>query len=302
MVRPRTFNGTLLGLIGAALILGLWAIRKLAPVEKSPVAIATTQAPLTAVSTLQTSEQPKIISPEQPELPTEKNTPTPAVPSLIAQIETALSIPDVADWEHVLNELFPALLATDRLAAARLVDSLPPGEKRRLLLQRLARAWATVDFAGAVTWLSNLTEFAEQKIAFDEACFAAAEHNPAEAIHAWESFDFKEDDHVLENLVQHWARLDLNAAQAWVRARPPSLQRDQAVARVVYIMAHTNPAEAATFAIREIPSGPALTEAVISILYQWAKNDRTAAAAWVEQFPAGPLADRAKKELAGLAP
>jgi hypothetical protein len=220
--------------------------------------------------------------------------------SLLAQIGTALGSPDEADWERVLNGLFPALVLQDRAAAVNFVESFPPGERRAQLQQRLAREWASVDFAGAVAWIASLTNLAEQRAAFADACFGAAAINPAEAIHAWESFGFTGDDPVMENLVQSWAGKDLAAARAWVSGRPPSVRRDQAAARVAYVMAQTKPADAATFVIGEISPGPAQTEAAMSVLHQWAKSDLAGATNWAERFPPGPLADRATTELAGM--
>jgi len=39
----------------------------------------------------------------------------------------------------------------------------------------------------------------------------------------------------------------------------------------------------------------------MSVLSQWAMQDFAGASAWADQFPAGPLADRARQELAGIA-
>ena len=235
------------------------------------------------------------------EKPALEGTPIDPTVSLLVQIETALKTQTDADWDQVANITFPALVALDRAAALRLMENFPPGDKREQLLRRLVQAWAASDFAGAVTWIATLDNFAEQKAAFYDACFAAGEKNPAEAIHAWESFDFKDDDQVMANLVQSWAGKDLAAAQVWVGARPPSLQRDQAMARIAFVLAQTKPALAANLVIRELPPGPAQTEAIISIIQQWAKADLPGASTWVQQFPLGPLAERAKNELAGIA-
>ncbi len=62
----------------------------------------------------------------------------------------------------------------------------------------------------------------------------------------------------------------------------------------------TEPAAAANFVVREIPPGSAQTEAVISILHQWALRNFDDAAAWVELFPDGEIRERAINELAGV--
>lgn len=248
------------------------------------------------------SESSKAPTLEKKATPQPKPPPATTAEALTKQIETALNSKDITDWEWVLNTLFPALAAKDRAAAARLVMSLPIGDAREQLLRRLARIWAAADFADAVSWIATLTDMADRKAAFEDACFERAGTEPGEAINAWETLEFTADDHVMENLVQNWAEKDLPAAQAWLSTKPSSKFRDQAVARIGYVMAKLKPADAATFVMAEIPVGPAQTEAAISVLYQWAQNDPAGAAAWVQHLPNGDLADRARTELAGLHP
>ena len=297
---PR--NAFLVVLLGSGSVLGWWFLHDHSPENISPaptpgIPVATSlPAPHTSTSSISSNDSVNAAR----TAPQIAGAAPASDPSLLAQIDTALSKQTDADWEQVVNGLFPALVAQDRAAAVLLVEKFPPGDRRAQLLRRLIQLWVSSDFAGAVAWIATLPNFAEQKASFYDACLAEAGSNPAEAVHAWESFDFKDDDHVMENLVQNWAGKDLAAAQAWVNARPPSLQRDQAVARIAYVMAQTNPTAAAVYVTREIAPGPAQTEAAISILHQWAKVDLPGATAWVERFPSGPLAARAKSELAGI--
>ena len=223
-----------------------------------------------------------------------------SVDSLLVQIGEAMRSSDDASWNRLLNELFPVLLRRDRAAAIRVVENTPFGEKREQLLRRLARAWAAADFEGAVGWLGSLARTEDQKPGFEEACFGAMDSNPGEAVRVWEKCAFTADDHVLANLTQNWATKDLEAARAWVMTRPPGLQRDQAVARIAFVLAQSKPADAATLAVREIPPGPAQIEAVISVLHRWAESDPAGATAWVANFSDPTLRDRAIGELAGI--
>lgn len=220
---------------------------------------------------------------------------------LIAEIEAALAAGGVTDWERVLNVLFPALLVKDRRAAAQFVDKLDAGERRDLLLRRVARAWAAADFSDAVTWITSLPNADDRKIAFEDACIQVAESDPAEAIQTWQALEYTADDHVLENLAQKWATKDVDAARAWVESKPSSKFRDQAVARIGYVLAQQKPVDALVFVTRELPKGPAQTEAVMSVLQQWGQRDLLAAKGWAQQLPEGDLAARARDELAGIA-
>lgn len=300
MNKTLKLGGIILGLIGAAVLLGPWAFRESTPADKFSVKVIS-PPPIAPPPTKMGAEPPAAII--EIEDPAQTASPKIEAPEksqrLLAEIAAALASTDAAAWGRVLNELFPLLLATDRMAAVRLVETLPAGEQRALLLRRLARNWGAADLAGAADWISDLADFSEKKAVFEETCLAISERDPAAAISVWEAVDFAEDNHVLENLVQNWARHEPAAAEKWVLARPPSAQRDQAIARVAYILAQTKPVDAATLIIRELPEGSAQNEAVISILHQWAERDPAGATAWVARFPAGPLADRAKAEIVG---
>ncbi len=222
--------------------------------------------------------------------------------SLPGQIAALADSPNDADWNRVLNDLLPALFRQDRQAAARVWEKMAPGDRREQGLGRLSRLWAQADFAGAVDWIGSLASIDDRKTGFENACFGVVATNPAEAVHVWDTLGYGGDEQTLGNLVQAWATKDLSAAESWATAHGPSMQRDQAVARVGYVMADTKPTEAAAYVLREIPPGPAQTEAVISVLHRWAEHDQTGATAWVAGFPDEALRERAVGELAGITP
>jgi len=67
------------------------------------------------------------------------------------------------------------------------------------------------------------------------------------------------------------------------------------------VQSQTAPEAAANLIIDQMPPGPAQIEAAISVVHQWGLQNFSAASDWVNQFPSGPLADRAKQELSGIA-
>lgn len=203
------------------------------------------------------------------------------------------------DLDRIATDLFPALLEQDLAAAVQFVSALFPSPLRERLLPLLLHAWAAKDFPGAIEWIAQLSDPAERKSAFADACAGAAESDAAEAVRSWLAFGLGEDDPLLENLVQRWADHDVRQARAWVLAQPPGPLRERAVERIGYVMAQSEPAEAARFVLRELPEGPQQTEAILSVLHQWALSDPASASAWVRAFPPGPLASRASQELAG---
>jgi hypothetical protein len=102
---------------------------------------------------------------------------------------------------------------------------------------------------------------------------------------------------LLDNLAQQWASQDIQAACAWAMAKPPGEQRDQLLQRIAFVAAKNNPAEAVQLVSQQMSPGQIQSEAAISVLYQWTRQDAAAAMAWAEAFPPGDLRERAINEV-----
>lgn len=194
--------------------------------------------------------------------------------------------------------------------ALQKADSLRPGKLRDRLLQQTVKDWATKSPEDAKQWAANRKDPAERERLLQSihGDLNAVESTPSEQQtveklgQAVERFDSDESERVrIEELTEAWALANLNAAREWVLEQPAGELRDELVSRIALMQAKVNPAEAATFVTGHIPPGAAYDEAVITVLHQWTLQDRGAAAAWIESFPAGSLKTRAQKELAGMA-
>ena len=241
-------------------------------------------------------------------LPTAALSPAPPKPThqetvsqLVQAIRQALNSTNAADHDLVFTNLLPALMAQDPAAAGKLAESLDPGDGRQELLRRVAQGWAGVDAAGAVAWATSLAVPDEQKSALTEVAFQIAQSDPAQAITLAERYGFGDSNGALENLAQLWAGKDLTSALAWATRQPAGDQRDQIFAHIAYVQSQTAPSDAMNLIAGQMTSSPAQIESAISVLHQWGLQDFAAASAWAEQFPNGPLRDRALQELAGIA-
>lgn len=236
----------------------------------------------------------------------QKNDP---VSGLVNAIKTAVVSLDPLEVARALHEFWPVLIARDRTSALALLEALESGTTREDFYRELAREWAVTDLAGAVGWAALLANQFERKIALQTACLQVGETNPAEAVAVWDSIRAGGRDPVLDdggdlllmNLVQDWAEKDFPASLAWASDRPVGERRDQAMARVAFVLAKTNPAQAASLITTQIGEGTAQTEVAVAVLHQWALHDFVGATAWVDRFPGSPLSARAKDELAGIA-
>ena len=243
------------------------------------------------------SSQPVLVSPPVASLTTEE-----IVAQLTSRIREGFASTNVDVREYALTNLLSALVLQDAAAEGRLAETVADTDLREAALRQVARQWAAKDSAGALAWAAALADPAERDATLSDVCQQVAETDPAAAVRMREPFVPDSVPNVaLEGMMQQWAEKDLSAALAWTLARPQNGQREELIARLAFVEAQSNPAEAARLAVEQITPGPPQDEAVMSVLHQWALLDFAATSGWVGQFPEGPLRDRAVKELAGIA-
>jgi len=140
----------------------------------------------------------------------------------------------------------------------------------------------------------------QRNAAMARVCYQWAEFDPRGAIEHALAWQLEEVPGLFENLALQWASADLPAARAWAETQPPSEFRSELVMRIGFALAQNDPEAAARYVVRETAPGPIQTEAAITVLHQWLQRDPDAASAWANGFPAGPLRERALKEVAGV--
>lgn len=172
-------------------------------------------------------------------------------------------------------------------------------EKYRLLGE--LRELAAKDPQGALAQAMKWPAGDDRNKALEAVCFGMAQTDPAEAVKMAKTLHLDEQSGaIMENLVLQWAKTDVSSALEWTKGQPAGEQRDAFTTRIAYSMSQSDPAGAARLVIDQIPPGTAQEEAVMSVLHQWGNQNPTAAANWVNDFPASPLRERAIKELEGI--
>ena len=96
---------------------------------------------------------------------------------------------------------------------------------------------------------------------------------------------------LLENISRQWARVDAQAAIAWVSSLP-SASRDSVLPGIIASVAETDLPEA-TRLVARLPAGDSQANAASSIGWQWAGDDPQAASKWAASFPEGKTRQRA---------
>jgi hypothetical protein len=179
---------------------------------------------------------------------------------------------------------------------------LPAGEVRETFLRQLLVAWAEKDADAALSWSDQLENDAERLRSQATVCTELAKEKPRQALELAIGHGADEGigDGLLENLTMQWADREPAPALEWVRQQPTGEWRDRLMARVVFVLAKSEPFNAACHVAEEMEPGPMQNEAIISVLHQWAMSDFPAARDWAETLPTGVLRERAMNELTGL--
>lgn len=205
---------------------------------------------------------------------------------------------DLGAYSILLNKL----AEMDPAAAAAFACALDKGRWREEALQRVSQIWASKDAVSAEHWAATLADESERQAALTDVCVELAQSSAGPAVRLADIYGLgARSGSLMETLAQQWANQDFSAAAGWVKAQPAGEKREQMVMRLAFVQAQTQPADAARLVIAEIPDSPVQAEAVISVIYQWAKKDMAGARDWVGLFPECPLRDRAETELANMA-
>ena len=215
------------------------------------------------------------------------------------RIEAALHGGDSAAAEAALRQDLPDLLEKEGAAfVQRLLAAAEPGAVRETSLRVCAILWPKLDPDAALVWAAQLPDAPERAEARTRIISSLAEFAPEEAMKAaMTENETAQGDILIANVAQAWARLDPAAARKWTLNLPPGARRDGCVARIAMAEAQSFPGDAARFALLRLPDGPVLDETILAIVHRWAGRNAGAARRWAESFPAGPLRERALREV-----
>jgi hypothetical protein len=214
-----------------------------------------------------------------------------------AELVSALLSPDNGEQQQAIELLLPEMMKRDIAATAAMVADLEEwAPLREIALMRVSREWGRSDPHAALRWAKELPVREQQSHCTLMICRAVAESDAELSVRLAEDAGKLLDLAALSELVAGWILASPAPAGAWIAHRSPD-ERDQFWNLGVQALAESSPEKAAILAVEHMSPGFHQDEAVISALHQWVLRDREAAAAWVAQFPEGPLRDRAEGEL-----
>gem|GEM_PF-4662710 len=153
----------------------------------------------------------------------------------------------------------------------------------------------------AVDWAQSLATPGERETALLAVVGELVRDRPRLALElAAELPKSTERDDTLERAMREWASLEPEAAVEWAKAVADETLRLRLLGGAALGWSQTQPVEAATLAIDELPPGRPLDDLLVGIVQRWGQREPEAAAAWVADFPEGPLKDAAEASLTAI--
>ena len=177
--------------------------------------------------------------------------------------------------------------------------NLPDNGFGHMAFREVMIPWAEKDLTAAVAWVRQLPESGNKTAAqLSLGSEAATQKETATAITlAANLTPSPERDELLNYSVLQWAATDSASAIAWAEQVPEAAMRDKMMADIAIGLGVQDPFRAAKFIATSMTDSDARNNAVINIVRFWTASSPEQAAAWVEQFPQGPLRDAAMENV-----
>lgn len=181
---------------------------------------------------------------------------------------------------------------------ARQVSSMPQDTARENAIRELAQQWAKEVPLAAERWAKALEDPSERERALTQVCLEVSAIDPRDAIRIARANELHHG--IVDAITGRWASTDFDAAFAWADKEPHGEARDRLLSRLIQSRASDAPAEAASMLSNSRLSGQAHEDAALAIVHQWFLKDPEAARQWVNDFPEGPVRERASREVQGM--
>lgn len=189
----------------------------------------------------------------------------------------------------------------DIRAAAEALAGMQPDDRLEAC-ERVAGQWARQDFGEAIAWARQLGELQDRERALIGIAAEAVTDHPAEVLTLASEVSLPaENQDIVVQAAARWAAIDSHEALNWARRIPDSPLRQEVIAAVAVAWADQDAKAAARLVIESLPSGADQENALVGVVQRLAIKDLNVTKAWTAQFPAGPLRERAERELSRIA-
>jgi hypothetical protein len=152
-----------------------------------------------------------------------------AVSDPAAALAWAGKLPDRGESENAMIQVCTQVAESDPASAIRLAIGQHLDEAPGDLLGTLTAGWAARDLSGAREWVSGQAEGELRDKLMERIVFEYAKADPARAacLVTEQMRSGESQDEAVVSVLHQWARVDLDAARAWVELFPEGDLRDR---------------------------------------------------------------------------
>jgi len=165
----------------------------------------------------------------------------------------------------------------------------------------LATMLANTNLEAAIKWLSTVPDGEAKEAATRDIAYEASRKDPQTALDLAAGLPANaERDNLLDHAVSQFASSDARAATDWVLEVPGQSLRARLLTAVATAAAEEHPSQAATLVATSFEDGEEQKRAAVAVVQRWVQTAPKDAAAWVEQFPEGPIRHAAAENLLSI--
>ena len=194
-------------------------------------------------------------------------------------------LPAPLDWQ-MASALASMWGPRDPVATLEWATNLPPGPVRSQALFSFCGDWASLDPRGAAEFISNSAD----------TDFPLARSESVQAGSDAADISGRLKSQMLEIIAARWTSADPDAALTWAAQMPSGNSRDAFIAGLSSALGEAAPASAAGLVASMTPGSPQ-SNAALTVLLEWGRDDLAGAGDWLKLFPSG---DFRQKGLLGL--
>ncbi len=185
-------------------------------------------------------------------------------------------------------------------AAAWLKESTMAKNLREEAVNQVALAWMGTSVMEAIHWAEGLPE-SERNGAVLQIANESTRTMPVEALRlAAKLPSGAERDGLIEHAAAEWTTKAPAEAAAWAKGMGEGEVKDRTMVAVISAWSDTDPVAAAEMAIKSLPAGRPLDDALVGIVQRWVQKEPESALAWVNRFPEGALREVALENISRL--
>lgn len=193
-----------------------------------------------------------------------------------------------ADRFHNLDEL-AARIPTNEIPEALKTASTILGEQQRNHFQHAVMDhWLKTDQVGALNWVRQLADTDSRNNTLGEIIPELVADNPTNALTLLDSLNPTQDEggYILSNIIGAWMDRQPDAAVDWVKARPDSPSKNDALGVCFWLLAKKDAPKALTLA-GTFPEGTWRDMLIAHLFSEWSARDLAAATTAFQQLPEG---------------